>query len=124
MLTARELDDARADVLETLVSTCVIQRPGAGTAGTAWGFPSQDWSAVGTVVCRVDPVTRNDMLRGVLAERESLKTFYIGSFKWDADLQAGDRVVFESNTMELLNLWDDHSARILRRATLAQVEGD
>lgn len=124
MLTAAELAAAREDVLETLVSTCVIERYGAGTAGTAYGMVEQTWSAVGTVSCRVDPFTSRSDMQGVTAQRESMASYHIASFEWDEDIQPGDRVVFEGSTMEVETLWKDHSYRVLRRAILVQVEGD
>lgn len=124
MLTAAELAAAREDVLETLVSTCVIERWDAGTAGTAYGMVEQEWSAVGTVSCRVDPYTTQIDRSGQTAGRESMASYHIASFEWDEDIQPGDRVVFEGSTLEVETLWKDHSDRVLRRAILVQVEGD
>lgn len=122
MLTTRELTDARADVQETLVSASRIERATNGVNSA--GVVSQTWgTAVGTAACRIDPWTNRGDLDGVVAAREATRQYYQGTFEWDEDIALGDRVVFGSDTLEIVQLFDDHSARIVTRALLAKIEG-
>lgn len=122
MITARELDQARLDVAETLVSTCRIER--ASGSVTSAGIARQTWgTAVGTALCRIDPYNRGRDSRGVVAVRESSKAWFQATFEWDVDLVEGDRVVFGSDTLELVELQGVHSDRIVTRAVLAKIEG-
>lgn len=121
MLTTRELSQARTDVTETLVSTCRIERKtesvGTGRIVTeTWG------TAVASAACRIDPVKLRDN-DGMVAGREASRARFQATFAWDVDLQEGDRVVFGSDTLELLELHGIHSDRIVTRATLAKIQG-
>ena len=121
MLTARELSEARADVLETLVDTGVIQRA-SGTVDS-YGNAKQVWAASGTVACRLDPYSPWRDMRGTVAGRESTRAYLQLTLAWDADLVEGDRIVFGSDTLELVELWGIHSDRIVTRGLLAKIEG-
>lgn len=121
MLTDRELTQLRADVVETLVSTCRIERPttsvdGAGIPGESWG------TAVASASCRIDPEKRREA-SGVVAGREAARSYFVGTFEWDADIAEGDHVIFEGDTLELLELHDTHSDRAVKRARLARIQG-
>jgi len=122
MLTANELTQLRNDVIETLPGTAVIKR--AVTSVSDAGVPVQAFAAVGTVLCRVDPVPRSmDVRRGVLAEREATTTYFQLTVKWDADIVEGDQVVFASETLEITSLNDIQDDRIVKRAVVARIEG-
>lgn len=121
MLSSRELTEARADVLETLTDTCEIQR--ATEAVSSAGDVSQTWATVNdAALCRIDPETRRDN-DGVIAGREATRARFQATFEWDEDIREGDRVVFGSDTLELIELHSIHSARIVTRAVLAKIEG-
>ncbi len=119
MLTDRELMMARSDVAEALVSTCVIERY-AGSVD-AYGIDKQTWSAHGTVACRIDPLSQRDS-QGMVAGREAGRSYQRLTLAWNADVQEGDRIVFGSETLELVELQNIHDDRIVTRAILAKVE--
>lgn len=119
MLTSRELAQARADVLETLTDTCTIQR--ATEATDAYGHTAKTWVAAASgAACRIDPFARQDS-SGQIALQEKGRAWYRLTLKWDADLRDGDRVAYAGDIYEVLQLHDDHSARIVRRAIVAKV---
>jgi hypothetical protein len=121
MLTPRELEDARSDILETLVSTCRIERATEGTSSS--GIVSQSWgTAVASARCRIDPMNLRTN-EGVVAEREASRARFRASFEWNVDIQEGDRVIFDSETFELIELHSIHSDRVATRAVLAKIEG-
>ena len=120
MLSDRELAALRADVLGLLPDTCVIQR--ATTTTNSAGAWTETYSAAGTVVCRLDPFK---MATGeqVIAAQERGRAWYQLSVPWDADLRDGDRVTVSSVTYELVQVHDDHSHRLVRRAIVSKLGG-
>jgi len=121
MLSSRELREARSDVLETLTDTCEIQR--ATESVSSAGIVSQTWAAIkDEALCRIDPETRRDN-QGVIAGREASRARFQATFEWDEDIIEGDRVIYEGETLELIELHGIHSARIVTRAVLAKIEG-
>jgi SPP1 family predicted phage head-tail adaptor len=120
VLTSLELTQARSDVLVTLTDTCTIQR--ATEATDDYGHTTKTWAtAVSGVACRFDPFARQDST-GQVAMQEQGRSWYRLTLAWNTDLRDGDRVVYDSDTYEVLQLHDDHSARIVRRAAVAKVE--
>lgn len=120
MLSADELADLRAEVLGLLPDQAVILRPeGTVTASGAW---SETYSAAGTVAARIDPfkMTQGDR---VIAAQERGRAWYQLSVPWDADLRDGDRVTVSSVTYELVQVHDDHSQRLVRRAIVSKLGG-
>lgn len=119
MLTSLELTQARSDVLVTLTDTCTIQR--ATEATDTYGHTAKTWAtAVSGALCRFDPFARQDSA-GQVAMQEQGRAWYRLTLAWDTDLRDGDRVVYDGDTYEVLQLHDDHSARIVRRAAVAKV---
>lgn len=120
MLTDTELTQLRADILETLPDTCVIRR---GTvAANDYGYPDATWGTAGTVICRVDPYTNKSDSRGVVGVQEASRNYRLLTVEWNADIQPADRVTFGSETYEVLELFDDHSLRAVRRANVVRVD--
>lgn len=120
MLSADELADLRAEALGLLPDQAVILRPeGTVTASGAW---SETYSAAGTVAARIDPfkMTQGDR---VIAAQERGRAWYQLSVPWDADLRDGDRVSVADVTYELVQVHDDHSQRIVRRAIVSKLGG-
>lgn len=118
MLTTRELSDLRADVLETLISTCTVQRV---TTTNNKGKVSETWTAVETdIVCRVDPYQRQDSA-GVVADQEQGRAWFRLTLPWDADIGDGDRVIYGGETYELVQLHATHSGHIVTRAIIAKL---
>jgi len=118
MLTESELEDLRADMLDLLPSTCTIQRP---TTTNVKGKTTATWTNAATgVACRVDPLRLQTA--STVAEQERGITRWMLTVAYNADVQDGDRIVFDSDTYEILQLHDDHSLRAVRRATLGRIE--
>ncbi len=119
MLTTTELAQLRADALATLPDTCAILRPTATT--DADGDSAETWgTAVASVACRLDPFLWRDW-RGLVAEREVNRTYFVLTLPFDADLRDGDRVVFNGDALEVMQRYDLHSSRIVLRAYVARV---
>lgn len=120
MLSAAELAGLRAEVRGLLPDTAVISR--ATTTTNSSGAWSETYSAAGTVVCRLDPFK---MATGeqVIAAQERGRAWYQLSVPWDADLRDGDRVTVSSVTYELVQVHDDHSQRLVRRAIVSKLGG-
>lgn len=117
MLTDAELADLRADIVETMPDTCVISRA-VETADSA-GFVTRTHSAVGTAICRVDPVGRQGT-RDVIALRENTSIYRQLTVPHSTDLRVGDRVTVATRHYEIVEMDDDHSLRAVRRAMLAE----
>lgn len=115
-LTDAELDALRDDIYELLPSTAIIQRGSAGTG--LYGVHDPTWNAVGTVVCRLDSVSRQDS-EGIIADAEVGKTYYQLSIPYNADLRDGDRLSISSKVYECLQVFRGQSAHAVRRAVLA-----
>lgn len=121
MLTARELAQLRADMVELLPGTAIIRRPTSSVNDA--GVVAQTFAAVGTVIARVDPANATDFGRGVVAGREASTAYFQLTVEWDTDIAEGDRVTFGGETMEITLLHDLHESRAVRRALLARIEG-
>lgn len=124
MLTADELAQLRADVAEAMPGTAVIKRPTNATDSS--GMVTQTFAAVGTAMCRIDPASANDILRGTIHSggREAMKTYHILTVPWSTDIEAGDRLVIGGITYELKSLNPVHSLRAVTRGLVAWVEGN
>lgn len=120
MLTDAELTQLRADVLETLVSTCAIYRP-SSSVDSHYFAGETNGAAVATVACRLDPFTARNDIQGMLAGREANRAYFQLTVPWDADLRDGDHVTISGESLEVLQLFDIHSDRIVKRALVVKV---
>jgi head-tail adaptor len=118
-LSDDELAALRADLDELLPGTAIIQRASAGTG--LYGGHNPNWGAVGTVVCRVDSINRQDTA-GMIADAEVGRTYYQLSLPYNADLRDGDRVSVSSVVYECLQVYRNQSANGVRRAVLATTD--
>jgi len=117
MMTDAELTQLRADILETLDTTVVIQRVTHGTADPYGYGGTATWAAIGTAAARVDPL-RDSRSREVVGAKESATDYRQLTVAYDTTIAQGDRVVYGSKTYEIRTLSDDHSLRAVRRAEL------
>jgi SPP1 family predicted phage head-tail adaptor len=118
MLSDAELVQLRADVLELLPDDLVIQR--ATIAGNDYGDGLESWTTVATVKGRVDPLnTRGDS--PLTADREAVIVERQISVVWDADLRAGDRLLWGGRYYQVKMLVDDQSKRAVRRAQVVEI---
>jgi head-tail adaptor len=115
-LTDDELAKIREDLYELLPGTAIIQRPSAGTG--LYGSHAPSWNNVGTVVCRVDSISRQDA-QGIIADAEVGKTYYQMTLPYNGDLRDGDRLSIGGRVYECLQIFRGQSANGVRRAVLA-----
>lgn len=120
-ITAAELDTMRTVLENTLPDTAVIQSSAYASDGEGGGTIT--WSAVtgGTVACRLDPIPSGAAYDAVTAGKESLRVLRQLTVPHDAPLAMDRRVVVGSQTYEIVNLADDNSWRLDRRAIVAEV---
>lgn len=121
LLTSDELAQLRTDLAALLPDTCIILSSTYTPDGV--GGQTQTWgTAAASAACRVDPYQRQDSA-GIVAEREAARTWYRLTVEYNAALAYDCRVVFDGDTYEVVQLYDDHSLRAVRRATIAKIEG-
>lgn len=119
MLNTNELAALRTDILATLPDTCTIQR--ASITTNSAGHSAQTWAASSSgVACRIDPYQRQDST-GMVGQQEKQRAWYRLTVPYDTDLQDGDRIIYSSDTYEVIQLHDDHSLRAVRRAVIAKL---
>jgi len=117
-LTDAELTQARLDAEELLPSTCTIQV--RNTSPDGQGGVTESWSDTDGVPCRLDSmnVAGKSSASGDKFTIHDVWTLYV---HWDRSIAPGNRVVFDSDTYEVLSVQDDDDWRLLRRATLQRV---
>lgn len=120
MFPADELARARADMLDTLPGTAIVQRETVTVDD--YGHGSAAWAAVGTSVCRLDPYTRQDSA-GMVAQREANRSYYALTLPYDATIDDGDRVSIGGVTYEVLQLHAAQSWALTKRATVGKAAG-
>ncbi len=119
LLSAAELTALRADVLGLLPGTAIISRL-TTSVGTA-GFPARTYAAVGTAVCRLDPMAVKGQ-PGITASQDALSYYRQLTVPYNTDLRANDRVTIDTRVYSVTRLDDDHDARIVRRAEMVKAD--
>ena len=119
LLSATELTALRAEMTGLMPGTCVIQRFTA-TVGSA-GFAAKAYAAVGTAICRVDPL-KNRNNASVTANQSAISFYRQLTVPWNTDLRADDHVVIGAREYAVDSLDDDHDARAVLRAVLVEVD--
>ena len=119
MLNASELDQLRRDALAALPDTCAVLRPTTSTdtdgdSAATWG------TAAANLACRLDPFRWRDF-GGLVAAREANRTYYVLTLPFDADVRDGDRVVVGGAPLEVMQLFDLHTERVVLRAYVARI---
>lgn len=118
MLTAIDLTNARADVLETLVNTVTVQRNTPSVSNE--GYPTDSWSTVDTVFGRIDNISRMSG-SDLIALSEKGKAYYQLTVEWDADIRDNDQVIIDGTTYELKQVNTAQDDRIVRRGIVVLV---
>lgn len=120
MLSATELAAVRTEISDVfLPDTCNIERVSVVNSSGVW---SESWATqVSGAACRFDPMRRQDSA-GAVGEREAYKTRYQVTLEWDVGIQHGDRLIFNSDTYEILELYNKHSNRVSTRVVVARVD--
>lgn len=120
-LTDDQLAAMRDDVANLLPGTAIISSMTAVADGA--GGWAETWAAVsgGTVACRLDPVTGRSGIVTVPG-REGLIVQYQLTVPYDAPIAVNRRVTVGGDTFEIVQLSDDHSWRVSRRALLSRID--
>ena len=119
-ITTAELASMRAASDAMLPGTCTISRPTASR--TASGAPKNTYSDLATgVACRMDePIQTTG--EGEVLDRVGVIARWVMHFKYNQDITVKDRVVFGSNTYEVIEVLDSSSWLISRRAQVVRIE--
>lgn len=108
----------RRQVNQLLPDSCVISRE-SGTVNAMGEFINAG-TTVGTVSCRVDPFNRQDS-KLMVAMQEKGRQYRQLTVSYDADLADGDTITFDGSDYEVLQIDDDHSWNVSRRAVIARL---
>lgn len=119
MLTSKDLSNARTDIAETMFETMYILEP-SNAIGTA-GDWVQTMGTVGTALGRLDPLTDRDK-NPFYAEQEAGKALYQLTTTYDTNLKVTQVIEINSISVNVLQVHDEHSDRIVTRAVCAKVE--
>lgn len=121
-MKAPNLTYMRNQLATLLPDTAIIQSLARASDGA--GGWTETWAAVtgGTVSARLDPITsRSDAVQTAQA-REGLRVDFQLTTEWDAPIAVNRRVVINSDTYEIVQMTDDHSWRVSRRALVARLD--
>lgn len=121
-MTISDAQLARMRAQVPLPDTAVIQAMTA-TPDSAGGWV-ETWATVtgGTVACRLDPVGSKGEAVQTAQLREGLRVDYQLTTEYDAPLAVNRRVIIGGDTYEVVQLSDDHSWRVSRRALLSRID--
>lgn len=99
ILTAGELELARADMAATLPDTCVVTR--VTTVQNDSGGWTETTVDADPIACRLGPVAgRERVLGGRLVEESDA----VLTFEYDADIQGSDRITHDGTTYEVVDV--------------------
>ncbi|MBZ0309061.1 MAG: head-tail adaptor protein [Anaerolineae bacterium] len=86
----------------------------------AAGGQIDQWNSVGTYPCRLMP-ERDRRLQQIIGEKNVLEVYYRLTLPYNADLRAGDRVVCDGQTYEVVALWDSYTFKTALRVVVSQM---
>ena len=118
MMTARDLASARSDVAETLFETAYITRE-TDTTDSA-GHVSATLGTVGTVNARLDPLKLMQS-SPFYGDQEAGRALFQLTMPHDTALRVTDVVEINGVSVNILQVHDEHSDRIVIRAVCAKV---
>lgn len=117
-LSTLELAQLRADALDYLPDSCVIQSRTVTT--TAIGGQSESWSDAATVQCRLAPLVLN-IGEVINAAAITSPTAWVLTIVYNQAIDATGRVVIGGDTYQVERVEDDHSNRTARRVYLRRL---
>lgn len=119
LMTDRELDQLRSDILELLDDTCDVVRI-THTTDDMGGIVEVEGTPYASLPCRIDPIPiRFDNSAVIIDSQQKLRSLYMFTTQPDVDLKVKDRVVVDGNTLFVLTAHDKHSDNATTRATLS-----
>jgi len=120
-LSSVELDRMRSDSEALMPSTCSVLTRTETPDGQ--GGVTVTWATATAVPCRLAPM--NLMARTDTAgDQFSIHEIYVLSVHWDRAIKSFDRIVYDSDTYQVMSVEDDHDWRVARRVTIAKVKKD
>lgn len=120
MLTTKELAQLRTEALDLLPDTCRIER---ATVANTYGATAETWgTAVASAACRFDP-DQSRKEENVVSDREAMVTRYQLTLPYNTDIRDGDRIVYNGGTYQIIELHEQHSLNMFRRARVGQIRG-
>ena len=120
-LTQAEIDEMRLTAESILDSTCTIQTVTGRTSDGAGGWKPTYGNTYTSVPCLVGVPSRADRT-DTSGERFKVHSAWILSLHWDQAIAVENRVIFNSDTYEVMGVADDQDIRILRQADLLRVD--
>lgn len=121
-MTISDAQLARMRAQIPLPDTAVISAMTAVSDGA--GGWTETWATVtgGTVACRLDPIRSSSSGIVTVPGREGLIVQYQLTTEYDAPLAVNRRVTIGGDTYEVVQLADDHSWNVSRRALLSRID--
>lgn len=119
-LSAPQLAKMRADVAKMLPDTCTIYSR-TEVVSDAGDVILGEWTLVGSVKCRLDPLSRAGAV-SVVGGQEVFANAYQLTVPHDAPLAKNNQVEIDGKRYEIVALYDEHSWRVSRRAIVVLVE--
>lgn len=115
LLSAAEMAVIRETAELAMPDTCTIQtRTETNTKGSVVVSYASTYTGV---KCRVMPVNRSTD-ESVIGLKITDQAEYVLTVPWDQAIAAQDRIVFGTDTYEVIQVHDQHSYRTARRASL------
>lgn len=116
------LAQMRADVAELLPDQAIIQEV-VRTSDSRGGW-TESYAAVtgGTVACRIDPLDQRGSEVEQQIGRETLVQRYQLTVPYDAPILPDYQVTISSTTYQVLQLFNEHSWNISKRAIVGTIE--
>jgi hypothetical protein len=116
-LSTAELSQLRDDLDDLMPDSCAILRR---TFTNDKGHMTESLgTAVVSVACRVDPLKRMADA-GLVADQEKGTTFWQVTLPYDTDILDGDELRWNGDTLRMIALHNDHSAKACKRAIMAR----
>ena len=117
MITSKELALMRRTAGLMLPGSCTIQTRTRVFDGQ--GGETETWTDATNIPCKLDTdVPQHHSTEG---DQYRVHDFWVFKFRYDQTIESGSRVVFESDTYEVVTVEDDTTWRALRRAYVRKV---
>jgi head-tail adaptor len=118
-LSGAELTWMRDEVEELIMTdTCTIQTVSRASDGMG-GFTETWANTYQNVPCRLSPQGGSGRVQG---DQFTVVTGWVLDVAYDQAIAAGNRVVLGGDTFDVLEVRDDHTDRILRRAAIKRLD--
>ena len=118
MLGSADLAAMRDVQRQVLPQTCDILRPSGSV--NAVGEEVITWGTAGSAVpCRL---ARARARLAAVGEQVTLEAGWVATLAHDADVRAGDRMVVDGQTYEVIAVWQAHAWRTATRVDLKRLE--